>query len=144
MFLVSACLAGVRCRYDGRCCPNETVARLVARGEAVPVCPEQLAGLPTPRPCCEIDRENGRVVSRDGRDLTEAFARGAQRALAIAKAAGVRRAVLKSRSPSCGRGLVYDGSFTGKLISGDGVTAKLLAENGVEIYTENDLDRLKI
>jgi uncharacterized protein YbbK (DUF523 family) len=142
MMLVSACLAGIRCRYDGGCCQNEAAKKLVAAGRALPVCPEQLGGLPTPRCACEIDAACGRVRTRDGRDLTDAFARGAEKTLAIAKEARAARAALKSKSPSCGCGLVCDGSFTGRLVPGNGVTAALLKANGVEIFTEADLARL--
>lgn len=142
MILISACLAGIKCRYDAKSRRLDAAAALVGSGEALPVCPELLAGLPCPRPCCEIDEKTGRVVCADGRDLTAVFAEGARRTLAIARAAGVKKAVLKSKSPSCGRGRIYDGTFSGRLIEGDGLAARLLAENGIEVFTEDDLGRL--
>lgn len=142
IYLVSACLAGENCRYDGKNSRNEAVVELVRQGKAIPVCPEQLGGLPTPRCPCEIVRAGDgsiRVMSRDGRDLTREFYAGAEKALAIAKAHGVRKAILKSKSPSCGCGQVYDGTFSGRLTEGHGVTAKLLMDNQIEVCTEDDL-----
>ena len=135
MILVSACLAGVSCRYDGTSSLNPAVADLVRRGEALAVCPETLGGLPVPRVPCEIVSAEGQavVVSRDGRDFTAAFLLGARKTLDTALEAGVSRALLKRRSPSCGIGEIYDGSFTGRLTRGDGLAAALLAENGIEV-----------
>lgn len=145
MYLVSSCLAGVNCRYDGSNSVNKYIAKLVKEGEAIAVCPEQLAGLSTPRPCCEIiidENSNKRVVSKDGKDLTKNFIEGAEKTLGIIKAAGIKKAILQSRSPSCGCGLIYDGTFSGKLIEGNGLVAELLMKNEIEVYTENDLDKL--
>ncbi len=141
MILVSACLAGVNCRYSGGSCEDRTIADLVRQGKALPVCPELLGGLPTPRPSCEIVQDivkGPRVLSRDGRDFTAEFNKGAKKTLAIAKAVGAHKAILKSRSPSCGCGLIYDGTFTNRLISGNGMAAELLIAHGVKVYTEND------
>lgn len=135
--LVSACLAGQPCRYDGTAFPCPAVQRLVELGRAVPVCPEVLGGLPTPRPPMEL--RQGRVVTREGEDCTEAFRLGARRALALARTHGCVRAILKSRSPSCGCGLVYDGAFSGRLAPGDGVFAALLQDQGFEVVTEANL-----
>ena len=131
MMIVSACLAGFPCRYDGKARPCAEVMELVRAGKAIPVCPEQLGGLPTPRPSCEIVA--GRVVDKTGEDRTEAFRRGAQAVLELAKTYGATRALLQNRSPSCGSGWIYDGTFSGKLVQGDGVTARLLAENGIQV-----------
>ena len=131
MMIVSACLAGFPCRYDGKARPCAQVVELVRAGKAIPVCPEQLGGLPTPRTSCEI--REGRVVDADGRDRTEAFRRGARAVLQIAQTYGATEALLQSRSPSCGSGRIYDGSFTKTLTAGDGVTARLLKENGIQV-----------
>ena len=136
MILVSACLAGLHCRYDGKDKSNEHVMRLIAEGKAIPVCPEQLGGLPTPRPCSQI-KEN-RVITEDGEDVTVQFHRGAEEALAIAKLAGAKKAILKSKSPSCGSGKIYDGNFTGTLISSDGIFTALCKRNGIEVVTEDE------
>ena len=131
MMIVSACLAGFPCRYDGKSRPCAQVIELVRAGKAIPICPEQLGGLPTPRPSCEVS--NGRVVDQNGADRTEAFLRGAQAVLAVAQTYGATQALLQNRSPSCGSGWIYDGTFSGKLVPGDGVTARLLAENGIQV-----------
>ena len=131
MMIVSACLAGFPCRYDGRAKPCDKVMALVRAGKAIPVCPEQLGGLPTPRPPCEILA--GRVVDETGTDRTEAFQRGAQAVLDLAKTYGATRALLQNRSPSCGSGWIYDGTFSKKLVRGDGVAARLLKENGIQV-----------
>lgn len=136
--VVSACLAGVNCRYDGAATPVPAVAELVRRGLALPVCPEQLGGLPTPRPSCEI--VDGHVRDKHGADVSEQFLRGANEALRLAELFGATAAVLKARSPSCGRGQVYDGSFLGRLVPGDGLFAALLLEHGFEVLTEADLE----
>ncbi|HAR87276.1 MAG TPA: DUF523 domain-containing protein, partial [Clostridium sp.] len=128
-------------------CENKYVAGLVKAGKAIAICPEQLAGLPTPRACCEIfidENSNKRVISKDGKDLTESFLKGAEKTFGIIKVAGIKKAILQSRSPSCGYGMVYDGKFSGKLIEGNGVVAELLIKNGIEVYTENDLDKLNL
>ncbi len=135
--LISACLAGTACRYDGKSLPHPGVQWLMARHRTVLVCPEQLAGLPTPRPRHEL--LDGRVVSEHGDDRTEAFLAGAREALRIAREHGCRLAVLKARSPSCGRGRIYDGTFSGKLVDGDGVTARLLLDSGIEVKTDEEL-----
>jgi len=137
MILVSACLAGEACRYDGRAALHPEVLRLLAAGRAVAVCPEVLGGLSVPREPVEL--RAGRAVRSTGADVTGAFQQGAQRALELAQAHGCRRAILKARSPSCGSGRVYDGSFSGTLVPGDGVLAALLKANGFEVLTEEEL-----
>ncbi len=134
--LVSACLLGVPCRYDGCAQSNERLLTLIGSHALIPVCPEQLGGLPTPRPPAE--RREDRVVTRSGEDVTEAFAQGAHETLRLAQLFGCRAAILKANSPSCGCGRIYDGSFTGKLVSGEGMTAALLKENGLAVVTEAD------
>jgi len=138
MLVVSACLAGEPCRYDGRDNLVPEIKALVERGEAVAVCPETLGGLPTPRVPCEI-QPDGRVVTRLGEDVTAQFAAGAERALALCRAHGCTGAVLKARSPSCGRGVIYDGSFTGARVPGSGVFAQLLLDAGVPVTTEEEI-----
>ena len=144
--LVSACLAGRACRFDGSAANEGAVERLVAEGRAVLVCPEVDGGLGTPRPPAEITGGDGadvlagraRVVTRSGTDVTAAYVAGAQRALAAAREAGAKVAILKARSPSCGKGTVYDGSFSRSLTVGDGVTAALLAANGIRVLTDEE------
>lgn len=134
--LVSACLLGVRCRYCGDACPGEGVKSLADRFGLIPVCPEQLGGLPTPRPPAEI--RNGRVVTASGSDVTQAYRKGAQETLNLAKLFGCRYAVLKSRSPSCGAGCIYDGTFSGTLTRGDGIAAELLLQAGITVLNEEN------
>ena len=134
--LVSACLLGCACRYDGKSCSDERVLALKDRYELIPVCPEQLGGLPTPR--CPAERRNGGVYMKTGEDVTAQYARGAAQALYLARTLGAQKAVLKAKSPSCGKGLIYDGSFTGAKVPGDGVTAALLAEHGIAVFTEDE------
>lgn len=140
MLLISACLLGCACRYDGKSKPNPLAVELARRGLAVPVCPEQLGGLPTPRKPSE--RQGGRVVMADGRDVTAEYRRGAEEALHLARLYGCTAAVLKERSPSCGKGQIYDGTFTGTLTAGDGVTAELLTAGGIKVYGESELEKL--
>lgn len=132
MILVSACLAGYPCRYDGRDNRRPDIVAMVRAGEALPVCPEQLGGFSTPRSPCELYGEE-RVLSSDGEDKTEAFLKGARAALELCRLYHIDQAILKARSPSCGCGLVYDGTFTGTLREGMGLCAGLLAQNGIEV-----------
>lgn len=138
--LVSACLLGENCKYNGGNNYTPAVEALRERFEVIPVCPEQLGGLPTPRTPSE--RAGGRVLTRDGRDVTEAFRQGAEKTLAIAQAEGAARAVLQVRSPSCGCGTIYDGTFSGKLVHGKGVTAQLLEQNGIKVYDSTRINEL--
>jgi len=137
MKLCSACLLGIRCRIDGASKPNKKVIGLSKKEALVPVCPEQLAGLPTPREQTEI--KGKQVVSKSGKDLTEIFEKGANETLKIAKLFDIKEAILKQRSPSCGSGQVYDGTFSGKVVKGDGVTAALLKKNSIKVISEEDL-----
>ncbi|MBR0406390.1 MAG: DUF523 domain-containing protein [Eggerthellaceae bacterium] len=135
--LVSACLLGTACRYDGASMPCPAVIELADTLDLVPICPEQLGGLPTPRTPSEI-QPDGRVTDRAGEDRTAAFASGADETLHIAREHGCRIGILKSRSPSCGVRRIYDGTFSGKLVPGQGVTASLLADAGITLLDETD------
>lgn len=137
MIIVSACLAGIRCRYDGKDNANEKVMDLVKKGNAIPVCPEQLGGLPTPRIPAEIIDDQ--VLNKKGINVTKNFVKGAQETLRLAKLANCTEAILKQGSPSCGYGKVYDGSHTGRVIEGMGLTAQILSQNGIHVLTEEDL-----
>ena len=139
--LISACLLGAACRYDGQSKPLAGLTELMERYQLFPVCPEQLGGLPTPRTPSE--RVSGQVMTRDGRDVTTAYTRGAEEALRLARLFGCRKALLKERSPSCGSGTVYDGTFSGTLTAGDGVTAALLKEHGIQVYGESQVEELR-
>ena len=149
MCIVSACLAGVNCRHDGCNKLDPRVAKLVAEGRAIPVCPEQLGGLPTPRTEADLVGGTGaevldgkaRVVDREGHDVTAQFVRGAREALQVAKTAGATLAVLKENSPSCGCKRTYTRDATGKAhrVAGQGVTAALLAREGLRVISEEEL-----
>ena len=138
--LVSACLLGCACRYDGASKPHPAILRLARERAVIPVCPEQLGGLPTPRPPAE--RQGEQVVTEQGTDVTVQYQKGAEEALRLARLFGCETAVLKERSPSCGSGAVYDGTFSGVLTTGDGVTAELLTANGIPVYGESQLEKL--
>ena len=138
--LVSACLLGVSCRYDGKSKPNENVIALKDRYNIIPVCPEIMGGLPTPRTASEI--QGCQVVMGDGTNVTKEYRKGAEEVLKLCRLFGCKRAVLKEKSPSCGCGKVYDGTFSGKLIDGNGITAKLLMENGIEVFGETGIMNL--
>lgn len=139
--LISACLLGVNCRYSARAAEALPEVRvLMEKHTLIPVCPEQLGGLTTPREPSEICA--GRVISRDGCDNTSAFCRGAEETLRLAKLFGCKYAVLKERSPSCGSGAVYDGSFSKTLMVGDGVTAALLKKSGITVLGESEIEKL--
>lgn len=139
--LVSACLLGVSCRYDGKSKPNENVIALKDRYNIIPVCPEIMGGLPTPRKASEI--QGFQVVMGDGTNVTKEYRKGAEEVLKLCRLFGCKRAVLKEKSPSCGFGKVYDGTFSGKLIDGNGITAKLLMENGIEVFRETCIMNLE-
>ncbi|AYC31059.1 DUF523 domain-containing protein [Pseudomonas cavernae] len=146
--LVSRCLLGQRVRYDGGAHgPFDLLAQWQAEGRLVPICPEVAGGLPTPRPPAEIPGGQGgavldgrqRVLTADGTDVSAAFVDGAEQALALVRAHGIRLAVLKARSPSCGNRENYDGSFSGRKVAGEGVTAALLRRAGVQVFSEEEL-----
>lgn len=148
--LVSACLAGRKCRFDGSGATDDEVGRLLREGRAVLVCPEVDGGLPTPRPPAEIVggdasdvlASRARVVTEAGEDVTQAYIKGANRALEAARRKGATAAILKARSPSCGAGAIYDGTFSHVLSAGDGVTAALLRRNGIEVRSDEETDYL--
>jgi len=146
MILVSSCLLGIKAKYNGE---DNTVPRLLelcSRGMIIPACPEQLGGLPTPRPPAEIKggsgadvlRGHARVYTDQGDDVTNLFTGGAREVLKICKLFGVKAAILKERSPSCGCNIIYDGTFQGIRVPGQGVTAALLTANGIAVYSEED------
>jgi len=137
MIIVSSCLAGINCRYDGKSKPHPDILKMIQEGKAIPVCPEQLGGLATPREPTEI-RDNT-AITQSGRDVTEEFQKGAEEGLHIALLAKAHFAILKKNSPSCGCGKIYDGSFTGTLTEGDGIFCKLLKKHNIIIQTEDDL-----
>ena len=136
--LVSACLLGLCCRYDGGSKPCQAVIDLRDQHQLIPVCPEQLGGLPTPRLPAEI-QPDGRVVNRQGQDVTAAYRKGAEEALRLFRTLRCDAALLKARSPSCGCAQVYDGAFTGTLIPGQGITAKRLMDEGIPVWSEENL-----
>lgn len=131
--LVSACLLGTNCKYSGGNNYSEEVMEYLKDYEIIPICPEQLGGLPTPRPASEIIGD--KVINNEGTDVTSNYQKGAEEALKIAKLLGIKKALLKAKSPSCGNGKIYDGTFSGTLIDGDGITTKLLKENNIEVIT---------
>ena len=140
--LISRCLCGEPCRYDGiaKWLPAEVTAALAARFELIPVCPECVGGLPTPRPSAE--RQGDRVVNTAGVDVTAQYKAGAEAALVLCREHGCTRALLKANSPSCGRGRIYDGTFTRTLTRGNGVTAERLLDHGIAVYTEEEIAEL--
>lgn len=141
MILISSCLAGINCKWSGKNNLHPVFETLVNSGKAIPICPEQMGGLTTPREPAEIVKdETGvlKVVTKNGIDVTEQYILGAERALAIAKALGIKTAILQSRSPSCGYGTVYDGTFSKNLILGNGITAELFIKNGIEVFSSED------
>lgn len=140
--LISACFLGKNCKYSGgnNALPSEILAQLREKYQLVPVCPETAGGLPIPREPSE--RLHGVVIGKSGRDVTVEFDKGAETALALARRFGCKAALLKERSPSCGSGTIYDGSFTGKVIPGDGVAAEKLRAAGLSLYGESEIEKL--
>ena len=137
MKLCSACLLGIKCRYDGKSKPNKKIIKLAKKEILIPVCPDQLGGLPTPREAAE--QKGKRVITKSGKDVTKDFMKGAKQTLKLAKLLGIKKAILKQRSPSCGCGQIYDGTFSGKVIKGNGVTTALLKKNKIKVISEEDL-----
>lgn len=138
--LISRCLLGEKCRYDGKSKEYVQMDRLKDKCVFIAVCPEQDGGLTTPRQASEI--REGRVFMSDGEDVTAYFQKGAEKALSIAVENGCKIAILKAKSPSCGKGKIYDGNFTGTLSDGDGITAKLLMDNEIGVFTEEEIDKV--
>ena len=148
MILVSACLLGVNCKYNGGNNKNERVMEFLKDKEFVMACPEELGELNTPRIPCEIvglakdilnNKDKGKVINKSGDDITENFLKGAYETLKIVKSNNIKKAILKAKSPSCGYGLVYDGTFSEKLTLGNGVTAQILKDNNIDVITEEDI-----
>ena len=129
--LVSGCLLGLNCKYDGGNNYSEEIDEFLKDYEVIPICPEVMGGLPTPRIASE--RVGNKVLMKDGSDVTANFKKGAEECLYLAKKYNVKKALLKLRSPSCGNEKIYDGTFTHTLIDGNGVTAELLKNNGIEV-----------
>ncbi|MBS4955529.1 MAG: DUF523 domain-containing protein [Clostridium sp.] len=147
MYLISACLCGVNCKYNGLNNYNEICDKLFTSGKAILVCPEQLGGLPTPRIPSEIigkssnilNNNNDYVIDKNGNDVTPQFVKGAKETLQIAKKLNIKKAILKDGSPSCGVNYIYDGNFNGTKIKGMGLTAQLLKESSIDIISELEL-----
>lgn len=135
--LVSACLLGTNCKYNGGNNKNNKVLNFLKDKEVIPICPEILGGLTTPRDPAE--RVENRVMTNKRQDVTKEFLKGAEETLYLAKLLDIKKALLKAKSPSCGNKEIYDGSFKGNIINGIGVTAELLKENGIEIVNENEI-----
>ena len=151
MIIVSACLCGIDCKYNGGNNLDARVLKLMQEGKAIPVCPEQLGGLQTPRAPSEIVNGNGcdvlmgkgKIVDSKDEDVTAEFIKGAYETLKIAELMGANIAILKAKSPSCGVSQIYDGSFSGNIRTGNGVTAQLLLSKGIKVYTEENLEEAK-
>ena len=141
--IISACLLGKPCRYDGKSKPCEGVEELKTCFTLIPVCPECMGGLPTPRTPAEL-LEDGRVVNREGIDVSSNYRAGAEEVLRVCQREGCDLALLKEKSPSCGKGRIYDGSFAGRLTDGNGVCAALLLQNGIRVFGESELDALAL
>lgn len=139
--LISGCLLGLKCRYDAKEKKLPEIEKLIEIYNLIPVCPEQLGGLPTPR--IPAERVNNKVVNQAGVDVTKEYQLGAEEALKVAKLYNCKKAILKEKSPSCGCGKIYDGTFSKNLIVGNGITADLLLKNGIEIFGESEIDKLK-
>ncbi len=133
--LVSACLLGTNCKYNGSNNKNNKVLEYIKDKEVIPICPEIMGGLPTPRTPSEL--KNNKVITKEGIDVTSNYLKGAEEVLYLAKLFNVKKAILKSKSPSCGKNKIYDGTFNNNLIDGMGITAKLLTDNNIEIIDED-------
>ncbi|MBE5791336.1 MAG: DUF523 domain-containing protein [Clostridiales bacterium] len=139
--IVSTCLFGIPCRYDGKSVVDETlIQKISAVCHPIPFCPEVYGGLTTPRDPAE--RIGDKVISNRGKDVTREYMRGAKECLRLAKMMGCQYALLKSRSPSCGKGTIYDGTFSGKVTEGDGVTAEILMKNGIKVFDSDHVEEL--
>jgi uncharacterized protein YbbK (DUF523 family) len=149
--LISACLLGQNVRYDGKNCLQEHAGlqALIKAGEVISICPEMAGGLPTPRPPAEIENgnngldvlnSNAKIITIHDEDVTAQFISGAQKTLALAKQYGIKVAILKARSPSCGSRQIYDGTHSGRIIDGMGITAALLMQNHIQVFDETQID----
>lgn len=144
--ICSACLLGLKTRYDGKTKPEQTIIGLLEEETLIPVCPEQLGGLSTPRDQTELTndgkeiiRGKGKAITRNGRDMTSEFIKGAKEVYKIAKKLDINEAILKQRSPSCGNGEIYDGTFTNTTTKGDGVAAAFLKHKGIRVISEEEI-----
>jgi uncharacterized protein YbbK (DUF523 family) len=137
-YAISACLCGIKCRYDGKVKTDKRCLKLYESGNAILICPEVQGGLNTPRLPCE--KREKQIYNINGDDLTFAYIKGAEDVLRKCKKAGVKTAILKERSPSCGSSQIYDGSFSGKLIKGEGICAEMLRKNSIEVYSEENFE----
>lgn len=135
--LVSACLAGIDCKYNGKNNKNEKIIELIKNEDVILVCPEQMGGLKTPRVPAEI--QNDKVINKENIDVTKEYQKGAEEVLKIAKEFNIKKAILKAKSPSCGKGKIYDGTFSNNLIDGNGITTELLQKNDIQVITEDEL-----
>lgn len=133
--LISACLIGLNCKYNGGNNENSKLVELMKEKDLVPICPEQLGGLKTPRVSAE--RKQEKVITKEGVDVTKEYQKGAEEVLKLAKKLNIKKAILKSRSPSCGIDEIYDGTFSHTLIKRDGVAAQLLKKNGIEVISSD-------
>lgn len=140
--LISACLIGENVKYDGghNALDSGILSKWYDDGILVPLCPEVLGGLDVPRPACEVIKGTRTVVGKNGEDVSVAFAKGARESLKIAKEEGVCMAILKARSPSCGKDVIYDGTFTSTKVEDSGITCKLLQESGIPVFSEEELE----
>ena len=141
MIAVSGCLAGERCKYDGTDNCVRSLKELVENGEAVTICPEVMGGLSVPRDPCE--RKGDCVCTQKGKDCTAEYKKGAEKALDLLLQKGITTAIMKAKSPSCGKGLIYDGTFTRTLTEGNGVAAQLLIDHGIRVITEKEWEKEK-
>ena len=141
MIIVSACLVGINCKYSGGNNYNQKIFDLVKEGKAIPICPEQLGGLNTPRKPVELKVINGKryAIDNEGNDLTENFERGALEVLNLAKDLNINKAILQPRSPSCGVNKIYSGNFDNKLVDGNGILTELLKQNGIDVLPLNEI-----
>lgn len=142
MILISACLVGLNTKYDGTNNYNEKFFELVKSGKAIPLCPEQLGGLSTPRVPCEIKYINGKrfVFNKEGKDCTLEFEKGAREVMNFVKDMGITKAILKSRSPSCGKNKIYNGNFEKELVDGNGILAQMLIDCGIEVIDSDEYE----
>ncbi len=135
--LISACLAGINCKYNGGNNKNEKIIKFIENNDVILICPEQLGGLKTPRVPAEI--QNKTVITKDGIDVTKEYQKGAEEVLKLAKQFNIKKAILKSKSPSCGKNKIYDGTFSNNLINGNGITVELLKQNGIEVISSDEI-----
>lgn len=145
MILVSGCLVGLNCKYNGGNNYDEKIFNLVKQGKAIPVCPEQLGGLTTPRPPSEIRVIDGKryVFNSENDDVTKNYNNGAVDILNLAQKLDIKKAILKSKSPACGKGQIYNGNFEKKLIDGNGILAQLLIDNGIDVINSDDIEKIE-